>query len=44
MVQELLEFCAGDTADSDDSEVDLMVLSAETQSADLATNAIKLHC
>ncbi|KAM3330169.1 hypothetical protein ACQJBY_026885 [Aegilops geniculata] len=44
VVQELLEFCATDSVDSDDSEVDLMVLSAETQTADPANSAIRLTC
>lgn len=44
VVQELLEVCATNSVDSDDSEVDLMVLSAETQTAGPANSVIRLTC
>ncbi|XP_037412327.1 uncharacterized protein LOC119275560 [Triticum dicoccoides] len=44
VVQEILEFCATDPVESDDSEVDLMVLSAETQTSDPSNSAIRLTC
>ncbi|XBI72263.1 hypothetical protein VPH35_066259 [Triticum aestivum] len=44
VVQEMLEFCALDNMDSDDSDMDLMVLSAEAQQVQGGTNAIRLEC
>lgn len=44
VVQELLEFCAQDSPESDDSDVDLMVLPTGTQSASPSTSAIRLTC
>lgn len=44
VVQEMLEFCALDSMDSDDSDMDLMVLSAEAQQVQGGTNAIRLEC
>ena len=44
VVQELLEFCAPESPDSDESDMDPMVLSAETQSASQTNSAIRLTC
>lgn len=44
IVQEMLEFCAMEVTESDDSEEDLMVLSAETQSDQAVYSTIKLNC
>ena len=44
VVQEILHFCASDRTDSEDSEDDLMVLSADTQSAQTGASAIRLQC
>jgi hypothetical protein len=44
VVQEMLEFCGSESLESDDSEVDLMVLSAVTQSAVANSSAIRLSC
>lgn len=40
----MLEFCAMEVTESDDSEEDLMVLSAETQSDQAVYSTIKLNC
>uniref|UniRef100_A0ACD5Y6A6 Uncharacterized protein n=1 Tax=Avena sativa TaxID=4498 RepID=A0ACD5Y6A6_AVESA len=42
VVQEMLEFCSPDLAESEDCEEDLMVLSAETQTTDSNTSVIRL--
>ena len=39
-----MEFCALDSAESEESDEDLMVLSADTQSADAKSSAIRLQC
>jgi hypothetical protein len=44
VVQEMLEFCGSESVESDDSEVDLMVLSAVTQSVATNSSAIRLSC
>jgi hypothetical protein len=44
VVQEMLEFCGSESLESDDSEVDLMVLYAVTQSAAANSSAIHLSC
>ena len=46
VVQEMLDFCASGplSSDSDDSDSDLMVLSAETQSSSKVARAIRLNC
>lgn len=44
IVQEMLEFCSAESVQSEDSDVDLMVLSAETQSDSGKTEAIRLDC
>jgi hypothetical protein len=44
VVQEMLEFCANESVESEDSDVDLMVLSAGTQSATTNSSAIRLPC
>jgi hypothetical protein len=44
VVQEMLEFCSTDSMESDDSDDNLMVLSAETQSSGANTEAIRLQC
>lgn len=44
VVQEMLEFCALNSPDSDDSDMDLMLLSADTQTATGGSGAIKLDC
>uniref|UniRef100_A0A8R7QQI8 Uncharacterized protein n=1 Tax=Triticum urartu TaxID=4572 RepID=A0A8R7QQI8_TRIUA len=40
----MLEFCALDNGDSEDSDMDLMVLSADTQTATGGSSAIRLDC
>lgn len=44
VVQEMLEFSALESLDSDDSDMDLMLLSADTQTATGGSGAIKLDC
>jgi hypothetical protein len=44
VVQEMMEFCAAESLDSEDSEDDLMVLSAETQNSNATTAATRLPC
>lgn len=44
VVQEMLSFCSSESVESKDSEDDLMVLCAETQSTNANTSAIKLPC
>lgn len=44
VVQEMLQFCSLDSTESDDSDVDLMVLSADTQTSSASSSAIRLDC
>lgn len=44
VVQEMLEFCNSESVESEESEDDLMVLSAETQPTGANTSAIRLPC
>ena len=44
VVQEMLQFCATDASEFEESDEDLMVLSAETQCPDTETSAIRLQC
>jgi hypothetical protein len=44
VVQEMLEFCSMEHCDSEDSDLDLMVLSAEIQSTKANTATVRLPC
>jgi hypothetical protein len=44
VVQEMLEFCSTEHCDSEDSDLDLMVLSAKTQSTKANTADVRLPC